>query len=262
MRLLRELHRLREDLSLSMEQFERDTQTLMDAYLGGTIGEEPLIADARAWSNYRSDYRPLIEYAKRQGLPVVAANAPAAIVRCVGRMGIEFLERLPPRERAWVAHDYYLDDGPYKDRFVAASRIHGRKQDMGKSEALATTKLIERSFAAQVTRDDTMADSIVKHLDQQATPLTLHICGSFHSAGYLGTVERLHRRRPNLKIAVVTPVAVAAGEMPAFAAADLKEGDYLLLVRSLPERYLDEERERKDMQKLFSESQEKPCPGE
>ena len=63
-------------LVLSMEQFSRADQPVLDAYLAGRIGESALIRDGHAWPNYQSDYRPLVEFAKAQHLPVIAANAP------------------------------------------------------------------------------------------------------------------------------------------------------------------------------------------
>ncbi|MGL5072476.1 MAG: ChaN family lipoprotein, partial [Aeromonas salmonicida] len=47
-------------LVLSMEQFSRADQAVVDAYLAGRIGEAALIRDGNAWPNYQSDYRPLV----------------------------------------------------------------------------------------------------------------------------------------------------------------------------------------------------------
>ncbi|MDX1270085.1 MAG: ChaN family lipoprotein, partial [Oceanisphaera sp.] len=80
---------------LSMEQFNLDKQAAVDAYLSGETGETEFIEDSNAWENYRASYRPLIEFARQHGLPVIAANAPAAIVRCVGRTGPGYLDKLP-----------------------------------------------------------------------------------------------------------------------------------------------------------------------
>ena len=58
---------------LSLEQFERDAQPALDDYLAGRIDEAAFLAKARPWGNYREAYRPLIEFCKARGLPVVAA---------------------------------------------------------------------------------------------------------------------------------------------------------------------------------------------
>jgi len=54
---------------LAMEMFERDTQPVVDQYLKGEIDEMHFMHRARAWSNYRTGYRALIETAKKHGLP-------------------------------------------------------------------------------------------------------------------------------------------------------------------------------------------------
>ena len=62
-------------LTLSMEMFDRDVQTVMDEYLSGAIREKNFTKDARVWSNYR-DYKPMVEFAKEKGLHVICANCP------------------------------------------------------------------------------------------------------------------------------------------------------------------------------------------
>ena len=65
---------------------------------------------------------------------------------------------------------------------------------------------MDRFFAAQCLKDDTMAESIVAYLALagDSRPLIVHLCGRFHSDYDLGTVERLRRRMPGLEIAVIT----------------------------------------------------------
>ncbi len=51
--------------------------------------------DGRPWPNYDTDYRPLVELAKAEGLPVICANAPRRYVSMAGRHGRAALETLP-----------------------------------------------------------------------------------------------------------------------------------------------------------------------
>src|SRR6185437_372239 len=76
MALFRAIHQRAPRVALSMEQFERDVQPVLDDYMAGRIGEENLMSRGRAWSNYAESYRPLVEYAKENGLHVIAAEAP------------------------------------------------------------------------------------------------------------------------------------------------------------------------------------------
>ena len=75
----------RRPTSVSLEMFEADVQSVVDEYLGGLIREEDFLMDARPWANYESDYRSLIEFAKQETLPVLAANVPRRYVGAAGR---------------------------------------------------------------------------------------------------------------------------------------------------------------------------------
>src|SRR2546430_1834595 len=104
------------------------------------------------------------EFAKEHGLPVIAANAPASVVRCIGERGPEFLAQLDAEKRRWAAADLHLEDGAYKDkfmRFLKEDGTHGAPAS--DAEAAASNA---RAFAAQVVRDDTMAESIALHLQK------------------------------------------------------------------------------------------------
>ena len=99
-RLQQALYRHHPRQTLSTVQFNLNHQDALGAYLAGQTGETEMIEDAGAWENYKGSYRPLVEFAREHQLPVVAANAPADIVRCVGREGMDYLQRLPDAQRA------------------------------------------------------------------------------------------------------------------------------------------------------------------
>jgi uncharacterized iron-regulated protein len=63
--------------------FERDVQDILDAYLEGNISEKTFLKQSRPWPNYLKDYRPLIEFARKKGMPVIAANIPRGTAAAV-----------------------------------------------------------------------------------------------------------------------------------------------------------------------------------
>ena len=215
------------DVALSMEQFTRQHQNVIDDYLAGEIGEQVLMSDAAAWPNYQSDYRPLVELAKSQGIDIIAANAPKPVVQCIGRNGIDYLEKLTPEERQWIADDVNTNDSPYKEKFMA-SMHHG------------TPEQTEKQFAAQVTWDETMADSIVKYLNENPDKQVIHVAGKFHTEQGLGTAASILRRNADLNVVVITPVE---------SLSDSSE-DYQLQVLSPPTRYVKQENRMKAYKKL------------
>jgi len=226
------------NIALSMEQFERSAQPIVDQYLAGEIGEETLTHDGKAWDHYNSSYRPLVEFARRKGLSVIAAEVPGNMVSCVGEEGPDFLDRLTGEPRAWIARELHTEDGAYKDRyysFLAQTAGHRVEGDMSEEEK--DVKRFRR-YAAQVSRDDTMAESIYDHMQANPGRKVMHINGSFHSAGLLGTVERLKMLSPDLKLANIHPILVDDPENPSFDASQVGEGQYLLLLYPTPKRFV------------------------
>ncbi|ENM5761783.1 ChaN family lipoprotein [Vibrio mimicus] len=223
-------------MALSMEQFARDAQPVLDEYLAGEIGEQYLIQKANAWPNYESDYRPLVEFAKSQQLPIIAANAPKPIVRCIGRVGIDYIERLTPDQRQWIAAEINTQDSPYKSTFMA-SMHHGNPAQN------------ENQFAAQVTWDETMAESIVRYLKTNPERKVLHIAGMFHTQQGLGTAASILRRNPNLKVVIITPV----GDITT------QSDDYQLQVLTPPVRYVQKTHQAEAIKALKNRNTDLVC---
>lgn len=226
------------NIALSMEQFERSAQPIVDQYLAGEIGEETLTHDGKAWDHYNSSYRPMVEFARRKGLSVIAAEVPGNMVSCVGEEGPAFLDRLTGEPRGWIADELHTQDGAYKDRYYSfLSQTAGHRVEGDMTEEEKEVKRFRR-FSAQVSRDDTMAESIYKHMQANPGRKVMHINGSFHSAALLGTVERLIMRSPGLKAANIHPILVDDPENPTFDASLVGEGQYLLLLYPTPKRFV------------------------
>ena len=265
MALLRALYARAPDLGLSMEMFERDTQNVVDDYLAGRIGEDNFRRRGRAWGNYAESYRPLVEFAKEHHLPVIAANVPGAVVRCVGLEGPAYLARMAPDKRGQAAAELHLQEGPYKDkflRFLEESGSHGPEADKTPEQKKEEA---ERSFASQIARDDTMAESIFLSLQKNPARKVVHVTGAFHVEEALGTMERLKMRAPQLKIALVVPAeAEHPDSSPALGAGDAKNANFAILLRASPKEYVNdaERKEAEDRIRAMFRGQTAPnrCP--
>ncbi|MGY4000529.1 ChaN family lipoprotein [Aeromonas sanarellii] len=225
-------------LVLSMEQFSRADQPVLDAYLAGRIGESALIRDGHAWPNYPSDYRPLVEFARAQHLPVIAANAPKPLVSCVGQEGPEWLDTLPANRRSQLARTLTLADDGYRQKFMA-SMHHGDADGNA------------RRFAAQTSWDDTMAESMVDYLAKHPGRRIMHIAGNFHVEGGLGIASRIASRNPALKVALIVPQTDDK-------AAPGRDADVRVRIAPLPERWLNAEEMKQDMGALH-QSRSRDC---
>lgn len=276
MQLLATLYQHRPQLMLSMEQFERDQQEVVNQYLENKIGEQTLIAQSHAWPNYESDYRPLVEFAKAHQIPVIAANAPKSLVRCIALRGPAFVDQLPEQQRAYLAADLTQASAAYQARFrqfmSGEGAFHQSPQKGQEANATphaaaphhhpggahgAQTAQLSNSFYAQLARDNTMAESIAKALDAQPDHQVIAINGAFHSDGGLGTVESLKRLRPDLQIRVLSPYERKAEASDLATAAG--QGDYLYAIQPMPERYRQKEHRDRAIMATMKKRQARAC---
>jgi uncharacterized iron-regulated protein len=213
--------------------FERDVQTVLDEYLAGLISERHFLLSSRPWPNYETDYRPLVEYAREHGLPVIAANAPARYVSRVSGRGADSLRALseaavktwlpplpfPPASEGYAAKF---------NRFMQGGDAPAAPQTPAHAPATAGAHGGGHLLEAQTLRDASMAYAISEFLKRGRAPLVVQVNGTFHSEERLGVPEQLARYRPKARAVVVTIVPDRG--FPAFDAARLgRLGDFVII---------------------------------
>ncbi|RVU86567.1 hypothetical protein EOL70_03735 [Leucothrix sargassi] len=248
MQLLARLHQAnpKRPLVLSMEQFERHQQLILDDYLKSKIGESYLIKNAPAWNNYKASYRPLVEFAKENDIPVIAANAPKDIVRCVGRVGTGYVDKLTSDKKQTIAKQPFAEIPNYADKFFGV---------MGLSGHAAAGKRMQQSYQAQLLRDNTMAESINQALQRSPNAQVVHTNGTFHSAQQLGTVSALKRLNPTLNIIVISPIRVY--ELGEYKEKHRNTGDYHYVMKGQPKAYIDPKNMKAAHQAMFKSADKK-----
>ena len=208
---------------LSLEMFESDVQIVVDEYLAGLITETQFISNSRAWGNYKTDYRPMVEYARENKLAVVAANAPRRYVNRVSRLGRASLNELSPQAKSWLPPLPYGEPSKqYADKFINLMTQSGASNP---NHQITKDSSI---LASQSLWDASMAHSIAETLKQKKNALVVHVNGSFHSEERMGIPEHLLRYRKETKFIVVT---IKSGEgFPNFDARKMgRLGDFVIL---------------------------------
>jgi uncharacterized iron-regulated protein len=179
------------NLVLALEMFERDIQGVLDAYLNGKISEKKFLKKSRPWPNYPEDYRPLIEFAKRKGMPVIAANVPRRAAAAVA-MANQVSPDVIGEDRKYLPKRLLLKSKEYYERFTSSL------EEMPHFTPMKGMK-VDGLYKAQVLKDSVMAASVEPFLDRR----TLFCCGHFHSDYHLGIPYQLQKNHPKLKIAVI-----------------------------------------------------------
>ncbi len=180
------------NLILGAEMFENDNQVIMDEYLSGKISQRNFEDEIRLWPNYKTDYKPLVEFAKDSGLYFVATNVPRRYASLVNKQGFEGLEELSDEAKAFLpplppAYD------PTLDCYASMMKMEG----MGSHVTPNFPK-------AQAIKDATMAHFILKYWEPGKQ--LLHYHGAYHSKNFESIYWYLKHENPNLKIVTIHSV--------------------------------------------------------
>jgi uncharacterized iron-regulated protein len=209
------LQRFGNKLTLSLEMFESDNQLALDEYLDGKIPEDRFTKDVRLWTNYK-DYRPMIEYAKQNHIPVIAADPPRRYVNLVSRRGMRSLDSLSKEAKKLLPPlPYDTLTGRYREKFV----------DVMKGAPGSSSPNI---YYSQSLWDAGMSYNIYKWLKDNKRDKVFHCVGRFHCDEKLGTLAQLQMRKSKLKI-----LNISCFSDPSFTNPDWEKfsnlGDYVII---------------------------------
>lgn len=187
------------NLVLGAEMFEQDNQAALDQYLQGKISAKGLDSSARLWPNYKTDYAPLVNFAKANNLAFAATNIPRRYASMISKGGFATLDTLPDAAKKWMA--------PLPIAFD--STLAGYENMMRMMAGHGSMNMVR----AQASKDATMAYFILSYF--VPGKLFIHYNGSYHSdkhdgkasSSYDGIVWYLKQSRADLKIATVTTVS-------------------------------------------------------
>jgi uncharacterized iron-regulated protein len=202
-------------LALSMEMFETDNQLVLDEYLHGRIDEKRLNSDARLWSNYR-DYRPMIEFARENKIPVIAANPPRRYVSLVTRRGMKALDSLSEEAK------FYLPPLPFD---TLSGRYREKFMEIMKGAPESASRNI---YYSQSLWDAGMSYSIHRFYKKNKGVKIFHCVGKFHVEEHLGTAAQLAMRNRKIKMLVISCFPDKSFDNPDWSKFE-KLGDYVIL---------------------------------
>jgi uncharacterized iron-regulated protein len=199
-------------LVLGAEMLEADNQKQVDQYLKGEINQKQLDSTSRLWSNYKTDYKPLVDFAKDNKLSFIATNVPRRYASTVFKKGIEELENLPDEEKVWIA--------PLPIAYDAnLPGYAGMMKMMGEHTSPNMPK-------AQAIKDATMAHFIMKNLQPNA--VFVHYNGTYHSDNFEGIYWYLKKSKPEIKI--VTIATVEQKDVSKLEKEHLNKADFIIVV--------------------------------
>jgi len=200
-------------LQIGAEMYESDNQLILDEYMSGKIKKTYFEKEMRMWSNYKTDYKPVLEYAKKNNIPFYATNVPRRYAGIVSSKGFEGLMELSETAKSYIAPLPVPFDtlAPNYDEMMSMDTGHGMSINI-------------EFVQAQAIKDATMAYFINKNLKDGYT--FLHFQGDFHSMNHGAIFWYLKKYNSDLKIVTIS---TQEAETLEFKEDYKKLADYILV---------------------------------
>ncbi len=222
LQIIQALHRLNPKLAIGMEMFPRHVQPVLDDYIQGKIvDEKDFLKKSAYFSGWGYDYRfyrPIINYARQNNIPLVALNLKKEIVSDIFRKG--HTDDLTADQVEQIPADRDLDLPGYRQRLSEIHAMHGGS--MGGPHGQKFSGFIQ----AQALWDETMAESVATFLENNADTKMVVLAGTGHVYKDSGIPPRVARR---LSVTQAVVAGMYSGEQGWEVGKKL---DYLLFTES------------------------------
>jgi uncharacterized iron-regulated protein len=172
-------------LGVGMEMFQRPYQKEIDRYFHGETGEEDFLKASeyhQRWGFDWSLYRPIIEFCRRNNLPLAALNAPKELTKRVSKVGYAALTDEEKKQLGEV--NFQIKD--HRDYwYERLPTMHGLKNP--------TPEQKEHGYEVMTVWDDYMAASAAQFQHDRNVRRMVVLAGSGHIERGFGIPMRAAR---------------------------------------------------------------------
>lgn len=178
------LHSLGTPLAVGLEFFQQPFQSVLDAYVKGTIDEQEMLEKTEYFKRWAYDYRlyaPILRFARENKIPLIALNVPGEIVRKTSQKGLASLDA---QQSSYVPKEIDRNVADYERRIRESFMAH-EGVDMG---------MVQNFIDAQLLWDEGMAEAAASYLFEQPEKLLVILAGAGHIEYRTGIPVRLERR--------------------------------------------------------------------
>ncbi len=189
--ILKGIYKKYKKVAVGMEMFQRPYQKYLDMYINGKIDEKTFLKKTHYFETWGFDYnlyKPILDFARKNKIRVIALNIDNKINRKVFRGGID---SLTPEEKEKLPEEIDFTNYTYKEYLKSIFNNHNRSNKMN----------FEYFYQAQLIWDETMAETIDKFIKKNPDYKMVVFAGNGHVRYGYGIPDRVYRRNKiNYKI--------------------------------------------------------------
>jgi len=196
-------------LILGFEMIEADQQVILNDYLSNQLKERNFEDSLRKWPNYKTDYKPLINYAKNNQMGCIATNIPRKYASKVFKEGRASLELLTDDEKAFICPlNFEVDTTLSQYKLLLQMGMHNSINFV----------------TAQAIKDATMAHFI--HQNWLPGMKFIHFNGAFHTDFHQGIIWYLQKYRAELNYKTIS--TSQQDDVSKFNKENLGQADFII----------------------------------
>ncbi|MDX5419372.1 MAG: ChaN family lipoprotein [Hymenobacteraceae bacterium] len=216
----KDLHKVnQQNFAIGAEMFEADVQLVLNEYLSGLVAENNFEQESRPWNNYKTDYRPVVRFAKEVSIPFIATNVPRRYAAMVSGGSLKALENVSADAKRYIAPlpvQVDMNLPGYKNMLAMfGNSTHGNTKS-------------ENIVQAQALKDATMAHFILQQVNSGKK--MLHLNGAYHSDNFEGIGWYLKQSKPQLRTLTIT--TVQQSDLEKLSEEHTQKADFILVVPS------------------------------
>ena len=184
LRIIQALYARNARFAIGMEMFQRPFQKTLDDYISGAIDEREFLKRSEYYKRWNFDYnlyKPILDFARQERVPVIALNLRKEITEKVSKEG---MDALTDEERKELPRETDFSNEAYRQRIRQVFDQHKGSE----------TKNFDFFLQAQVLWDETMAESIDEYLKKNPDRQMAIVAGGGHLAYGSGIPKRAFRR--------------------------------------------------------------------
>ena len=184
LKIIKAMYKNNPKLSIGMEMFQKPFQKYLDAFIAGEIDEKEMVTKTEYFKRWKYDYelyRPIMLFAKENGIPIIALNIDREITKKVVSGG---LDSLSDKQRAQLPNSIDFSNDEYKKQL---KMIYGMHQAY-------RFKNFDEFHHAQLLWDESMAKNMVDYLQKNPKYNMTVLAGNGHIMYGHGIPDRIKRR--------------------------------------------------------------------
>ncbi len=176
------LHKMGKKFAIGMEMFQIPFQKAIDDFISRKIDEREFLKKSGYFTRWGFDYnyyRQVLEYARANGIPVIALNIQKEITEKVAKGG---LDALSPEELKEIPATMDMSNVKYRKELEEIYAMH--PQGTG----------FDNFYQAQILWDESMARSVAGFLKKKPDYQMVVLAGAGHIMNGYGIPDRFARR--------------------------------------------------------------------